>query len=129
MPRGFRKLAPLIAQAAEDKKGEDILLFDVHKQSSLTDYLLLVSVLSPAHLHAVEDEISKIMDSAGVEVLHRDGSDSDLWLVLDYGGVMVHLMHPDAREFYAIEKLYHDAPRKQWQAEPASPPRARSRSR
>ena len=40
----------------------------------------------------------------------------DLWRVLDYGGVMVHLMHPDAREFYGIEKLYDDAPRKAWKA-------------
>lgn len=124
MPRGFSALAPLVARAADGKKGEDIVLFDVHRVSGITDYMLLVSVGSPAHLEAVETSISEVMDTAGVALVHRDGSDSDLWRVLDYGGVMVHLMHPKAREFYALEKLYHDAPRRRWQPPAAVPRRA-----
>lgn len=114
MLRGFKNLASAAARAADVKKGEEILLLDVHRHSGLTDYLLLVSVHSPAQLEAVEKEISDMMNSAGVELLHRDGPNDALWRVLDYGGLMVHLMYPAAREFYALDRLYHDAPHRRW---------------
>ena len=127
MTQGFRPLAPLAAQAADKKKGEDIVLLDVHRLSPVSDYMLLVSVTSPAHLKAIEEEIASAMGAAGVPLLHRDGSDSALWRVLDYGGLLVHLMDPEAREFYALEKLYHDAARRHWEPEPVKK-RAKSRA-
>lgn len=126
--RGFKAVAALAAQAADDKKGEDIALLDVRRASGLTDYLLLVSVTSPAHLEAVEGEIERAMETAGVARVHLDGRDSGLWKVLDYGGLIVHLMHPEARDFYQLEKLYHAAPRRPWRAEKRAP-KARSRRR
>ena len=129
MARGFSALAPLVAQTADQKKGEDILLFDVHHTSSVTDYLLLVSVTSPAHLEAMDTAIKNVMNSTGVTLLHRDGSDSGHWRVLDYGGIMIHLMLPEAREFYALEKLFHDAPRRHWQAVNGTAARTRKPAR
>lgn len=124
MPRGFSSLAPLAARAADNKKGEDILLLDLRRRPALGDFMLLVNINSPAHLEAVEREIEKTMEAAGVVRLHRDGSDSALWRVLDYGGLLVHLMHPEARAFYGLDKLYHDVPRRQW--EPGAPAKAKS---
>jgi ribosome-associated protein len=114
MARGFRPIAFLAARAADDKKGDVILLLDVRKGSGLTDYVLLVNVLSAAHLEAIEKNIDELMQTAGAPLLHRDGSDSALWRVLDYGGLIVHLMHEEAREFYQLDKLYHGAPRLKW---------------
>lgn len=116
MHRGFKNLAPLAAQAADNKKGENILLFDVSRMSSITDYMLVVSANSPPHMEAIEEAVSEAMEAAGVELLHHDGSDRGLWHVLDYGGIIVHLMHPEARDLYAIEKLFHGCPIRHWQA-------------
>ena len=118
MARGFKPVALLAARAADQKKGEEIRLLDTRKTTGLSEFVLVVNVLSPAHLESIEDEITKLMKTTGVHLLHRDGSDSDLWRVLDYGGLMVHLMHEKAREFYQLDKLYHDSPHLQWR-EPA----------
>lgn len=114
MARGFRPIALLAARAADQKKGDAILLLDVRRGSGLTDYILLINVLSPAHLEAVEKYLDELMQTAGARLLHRDGSDSALWRVLDYGGLIVHLMHEQARDFYQIDKLCHGAPRLKW---------------
>jgi ribosome-associated protein len=125
MALGFRPIAFLAARAADQKKGDGILLLDVKKMTGLTDYVLLINVLSPAHLESIEQTIDELMKTTGVRLLHWEGSDSALWRVLDYGGLIVHLMHETAREFYQLDKLYHNAPRLKWQNE--SKPAARAR--
>ena len=115
----FRKLAVLAERAAHDKKAEDVVLVDARRVSILADYLLLATSTSPAHLDAVETAVSDGMESAGLELRHRDGSHSHQWRVLDYGGVLVHLLLGEAREFYGLDKLHHDAPKVRWQASPA----------
>ncbi len=122
MPSAFRSLATHAARAAYDKKAENIVLLDIHRLSSLADYALLVDVQSPAHLEAVEAAVSELLEGSGVELLHRDGAHSGLWRVLDFGGLIVHLTHPEARAFYALDKLYRDAPKQRWQ------PRARKKA-
>lgn len=114
MARGFRPVALLAARAADHKKGEAIRLLDSRRTQGLSEFVLLVNVLSPAHLESIEEEIDKLMKAAGVHLLHRDGGDSDLWRVLDYGGLMVHLMHEKARDFYQLDKLYHGSPELPW---------------
>ena len=110
----FRELAIAAARAADDKKAEEILLVDVRTTSILADFVLLVSVTSPAHLEAVQNAIEDMLAPSGVELCHRDGSHSAQWRVLDYGGILVHLMQSEARDFYALDKLYHDAPKQRW---------------
>ena len=115
MARSFRPIALLAARAADRKKGENILLLDLRKKSGLADYLLLVNVLSPTHLESIEQEINKSLGIAGVPLMHWEGSDSALWRVFDYGGLIVHLMHERAREFYQLDKLHHGSPHLKWQ--------------
>lgn len=110
----FKFVAVAAARAADDKKGEEIALLNVRSISGVADFILLVTVTSPAHLEAVEAEITDFLERAGVELRHRDGSRSGLWRVLDYGGLLVHLMHAEARHFYGLDKLYHDAPKHRW---------------
>ena len=116
----MRLMAVKAARAAADKKGEDILLLHIGPVSGLADYLLIVSVTSPAHIDAVEESIRLSLKAAGLYPLHRDGRRSELWRVADYGGVLIHLMHPKAREFYALEKVFHDARPVRWEAAAAA---------
>ncbi|HVE14038.1 MAG TPA: ribosome silencing factor, partial [Elusimicrobiota bacterium] len=95
--------------AADDKKGEDILVLHVRPVSEVADFLLLASVTSPAHLRAVEEAVRLALKDIGILPSRRDGRASELWRVMDYGGLIVHLMHPEARAFYQLDKLFHGA--------------------
>ncbi|MBI4056475.1 MAG: ribosome silencing factor [Elusimicrobia bacterium] len=114
MARRFKPLAVLAAQAADDKGGEKIELVHLKGVTSLADYLLIVSVDSPAQMEAMENKISSVLEENRISLLHHEGSKSGLWKVLDYGGLLIHLMHPEARNFYALDKLYRDAPKVHW---------------
>lgn len=110
----FKTIATRAARAADDKKGEDIRLLHVRPISSVADYMLIVSVTSPNHMRAVEEEVRLALKAGGDQLTHRDGRKSDVWRVLDYGGLLVHIMHPKAREFYALDKLFHNAKAVRW---------------
>jgi len=110
----FKRLAVIAAQAADEKKGENIVLLHIRPVSELAEYLLLVGITSPNHMHAVEENIRMALKAEGLDIEHRDGRLSDQWRVLDYGGLLVHIMHPRAREFYALEKIFHGAHEVLW---------------
>lgn len=105
------RLAKLCREAAEDKKAEDVVLLDVRKVSSIADYLLICSGNSEPHLKAIAEEISVRLKAAGVRPKGRDGFPTSRWVVVDYGDVMVHIMHPETRDHYALESLWGDAKR------------------
>lgn len=115
----FKTIGTLAARVADDKKGEDIKLLHIHPVSSIADYLLIVSVTSPAHMGAIEESVRTRLKTDGQHMGHRDGRKSDVWRVLDYGGLLIHLMHPKARAFYALDKLFHDAKSVTWMLKPA----------
>ena len=101
-----KELVCLAARLADDKKAEDIKVIDLCGLSSLCEFILLVTVTSKPHLDAVEEEISKKLKELGVYKLNRDGRESHLWRVSDYGGFLAHIMTPQAREFYALDKIF-----------------------
>ena len=112
--RQYRRVAVSAAAAADDKKGEDIVLLNVRALTGLADYLLLVSVGSPAQMEAIQEKIEDELKAYGLHATHRDGRKSGQWRVLDYGALMVHLMDPEARELYSLEKLFRGAKKVAW---------------
>lgn len=107
-----KKLALLCRELAENKKGENIVVLDVHEVSSITDYFVLVSGSSEPHLRAISDEIlNKLRDDHDLRPRAVDGSLQTAWLVLDYFDVIVHVMRADVRERYDLEGLWGDAPK------------------
>jgi ribosome-associated protein len=118
--RLFKKLALRATTAADDKKGMDIALLHIRPVSEIADYMLVVSVTSPPHMRAIEEEIKRVMKEEGIPPRHRDGKQSEHWRVLDFGGLLVHLMHPTAREYYALDKVFHGAKSVAWET-PAVP--------
>jgi ribosome-associated protein len=106
-----RKLARLCRDAASDKKAEDILVLDVRKVSTVTDYLVVCSGLSEPQLKAIAEETAKRARDNGRYARYHHGLAASRWIVLDYGDVIVHVFHPDMRERYALEQLWGDAKR------------------
>ena len=107
-----RKLAVLCRNLAENKKAENVVVLDVRKLSSITDYFVIVSGTSEPHLRAISDEIrDKLREDHDIKPRAVDGTLQTNWLVMDFFDVIVHVMRHDARERYDLEGLWGDAPK------------------
>ena len=105
-----KKLALLCRELADNKKAEDLLVLDVRKLSSVTDYFVIASGSSQPHLRAIVEEIhSKLRDEHGMRPARTDGGTAGNWVVLDYFDVIVHVMHAETRAHYDLEGLWGDA--------------------
>jgi ribosome-associated protein len=111
----FRSLGILAARLADGKKATDINLRHVGEMSPLADYVMLATVESRAQMEAVQESIRLDFKELEYHMIHRDGLDSDHWRVLDYGGLLIHLMQPKARDFYALDKLFNEGRRVPWE--------------
>ena len=98
------------ARAALDRKALDLVVLDVQGLSSVTDYFLICSGRSTTHLRSIADTIREEMKAAGVRLLHGEGPAESGWMLLDYGDVLVHVFLEDTRVYYALERLWGDAP-------------------
>ncbi len=107
-------LATALAQAAADKKGEDVLVLRLGRKNPVSDYIVIVSALSRPHLETLENTLEDTAESLGFAVLHKTRPRSDHWRIIDFGKILVHVMTPETREFYALEKLHHDAAHVAW---------------
>ena len=101
-----KELVCLAARLAEEKKAENIKVIDLCGMSSLCEFILIVTATSKPHLDAVEEEISKKLKEQGIYKSNRDGRESNLWRVSDYGGFLAHIMTQEARDFYALDKIF-----------------------
>ena len=119
------KFARIAARAADEKIGEDILAFDVRRESTLADCYLLVTGSGHIHIRAIEDAIRESLREAGADLRRTDGQRGHMWRALDYGSLIVHIMDQKTREFYAMEKLWERGKRIDWSGKekPARSPR------
>lgn len=101
-----KDVAILAARYADEKKAEDIKVIDLKGLSSLCEYIVIATVTSKPHMEAVEEEISTRLKQEGVYKVNRDGSDSAVWRVSDYGAFLVHIMTQETRDFYALDKIF-----------------------
>jgi len=105
-----KKLALLCRELADNKKAEHIVVLDVSKLSSVTDYFVIASGSSQPHLRAIVEEIAgKLRDDYGLRPGRSEGSAGGNWVVLDYFDVIVHVMHTETRQRYNLEGLWGDA--------------------
>ena len=107
-----KKLALLCRTFADNKKAEDLVVLDVRKISSVTDYYVIAGGTSEPHLRAIAGEIlDRLHEDHGLAPQRADGAVGGGWLVLDFFDVIVHIMHADMRRLYDLETLWGDAPR------------------
>jgi ribosome-associated protein len=105
-----KKLAKLCRDYADNKKAEDVLVLDVRKLSSVTDYFVIATGSSQPHLRAIVEEItSQLRDEHDLRPARTEGMASGAWVVLDYFDVIVHVMHTEVRQRYDLEGLWGDA--------------------
>jgi ribosome-associated protein len=104
-----RELLKLICRTLDDRKAEDLVVLDVSKQSSITNYLVLASGTSQPHLRALRNEIDKVLKETGTEVLGVESGEGSGWTVIDTFDVMIHVLTPENRARYRLETLWGDA--------------------
>lgn len=109
-----KQLAAFAAHIAEQKKGVDIRVLDVQDQIKIADFFVIVSGLSRPQLRALNKELHVRLKQAGAGREHTEGVELGWWILMDYGDVVVHLMQPEAREYYDIDGLYRDCPEVEW---------------
>ncbi|WP_075430013.1 ribosome silencing factor [Selenomonas sp. GACV-9] len=98
-----------ICKAASDKKARDIVVMDMQGLMSSTDYFVICSANTATQVRAIADNIEEAMDEAKIPFNHKEGYREGEWVLLDYGDVVAHIFMQEAREYYALERLWGDA--------------------
>jgi len=99
-------LFDIIMNVLEDLKGVDIKVLDVSELTSITDRMIIVSGTSTRHVKAMADHVALKAKQAGYPPLGVEGEQTAEWILIDLGDAVVHVMMPQVREFYALEKLW-----------------------
>ena len=99
----------VIQAAADEKKARDIVQMDMVGLMSTNDYFIICSANTATQVRAIADNIEEKMEAAGVSFLHKEGYREGEWVLLDYGDTVAHIFQQDAREYYALERLWGDA--------------------
>lgn len=104
------KIAQIAAQAAADKVAENLVALDVTNPMPLTDIFLIVSGRNERQVMAISDGIEDKLLENGVKLIRREGKSSGRWILLDFGYVIVHVMHEEERMYYSLERIWSDCP-------------------
>ena len=101
-------LALRIARILYEKKALDITVLSVGHLTVITDYMVIASGRSSLQVKALADDVDDALAMEGVSLRAREGQEEGRWIVLDYGTVLVHIFHPEDRQFYHLERLWED---------------------
>jgi ribosome-associated protein len=112
-----KELALTCAELAADGKAEDIVILDVRKISSFTDFFVILSGRSTRHVQALAESIENELRSKRIKTSRAEGLSEGKWVLLDFNDVVVHVFYHEQRSFYDLEGLWHDAPRVEIPAE------------
>ncbi|HHV65132.1 MAG TPA: ribosome silencing factor [Peptococcaceae bacterium] len=93
----------------EDKKGGNIIILDLRKVSIITDYFLIATGNNKNHTKAITDHLAQKLPELGITILRIEGLPEAEWVLLDCGDLVIHIMTPETREFYSLERLWGDA--------------------
>lgn len=110
MPLTAASKARVGARAALAKKAEALLVLDLQTISTIADYFLICCGASKTQVRTIAEAIEAALKTEGLHVFHREGLPESGWMLLDYGDVVMHIFLPETREFYALERLWGDAP-------------------
>lgn len=103
------EIAAIAAKALEDKKAKDVKILRTAEQTVIADYFVICNGTSSTHVKALVDEVDKQLSLAGEPPVRRDGLRSDIWVLMDFGCVLVHVFTDEARKFYNLERLWSDS--------------------
>ena len=100
----------IAAHAALDRKALDVVVLDLQGLSSIADYFLVSSARSTTQADSIAEAVRIALREHGIRPRHSEGSAESGWILLDYGDVVVHVFLEETRAFYALDRLWGDAP-------------------
>jgi ribosome-associated protein len=116
-------LVEQIAQAAADRKGDNLVVLQVSEVSYLADYFVLVTGFSRTQVRAISQSIVDVVaKQSDRDPLRMEGQSESSWILIDYGEVIVHIMLPDEREFYNLEAFWNHGERWRFEGDRLLPP-------
>lgn len=101
----------IAAHAAGEKKATDLVVLDLRKAASFTEYFLICTGASTRQVQAISNAVEEALLKSNRRPGHIEGYSSAEWILLDYGDFIVHVFSPASRRFYDLERLWRDAPR------------------
>ncbi|EJN55446.1 ribosome silencing factor [Loigolactobacillus coryniformis] len=104
-----KEILEIAVRAADSKRAEDIIALDVRDVSLLADYFVVMQGGSKRQMDAILEEIMEKEEDAGITVKRVEGKNSDKWVLLDLGDVVVNIFNPEERAYYNLEKLWANA--------------------
>jgi ribosome-associated protein len=131
----IRKNLQSIHDALEDAKALDVTVLDVQKISDFTDYMVIATGTSTRHVTSVADKVIDALRAKGVRPSGVEGMEVGEWVLIDFGGTVVHVMRQQARDFYNLEKLWGEgmpvdvAPKPKAAKAPRAPKKAKATAR
>ena len=103
-----RELADKIANVLYEKGGLDLQIIQVDHLTSIADYFVICSGRNAQAVRALAEDLEDKLLEEGIEPRRREGMNDSRWVVMDYAYVIVHVFHPEEREYYNIERLWND---------------------
>lgn len=100
------EMKELIIHALEDLKAVEVCVLDVHEMTSVTDIMIIASGTSNRHVKSIANNVVDKVKEKGVRPLGLEGDQASEWILVDLGDVVVHIMKPEVRDFYNLEKLW-----------------------
>ncbi len=104
-------------EAAGSRKATNVTVLDLRKTGAFTDYFLICTGANPRQVHAIADAVEERLKTVKVRPTHVEGYERAEWVLLDYFDFIVHVFSPHARQFYALERLWGEATRIQFDDE------------
>lgn len=110
MEKSIKEKALEIARLLSDGKADDVVVLDVSELNSWTDFFVIATIHSSAHWQGLAKQVKDYTKENDLQIhlTNKKSPDGDDWNLIDIGPIVVHLMSKDAREFYELEKLWHN---------------------
>jgi ribosome-associated protein len=99
-----------VTEALADRKALEPVVLDLRGLTAATDYFVIASGTSDAHVRGMAEHLMTALGPRGIQPHHVEGLSQGRWVLLDYVDFVVHVFHPELREFYQLERLWGDAP-------------------
>ena len=109
-----RQLALLAAETCDDKKAKEIIVLDVRKITTISDYFIVCSTSNERQARAIAEGMRMKMKDLGRREMGVEGMNDARWVLQDFGDIVLHIFHESQREFYDIEGLWADAKTVKW---------------
>lgn len=105
-----RRMAELAAHAADEKSASNIAVIDVSDVLAITELFVIASADNERQVRSIVEEVEDALTAEGFEPKRREGVRENRWVLLDYGFTVVHIQREQEREYYGLDRLYHDCP-------------------